>query len=159
VSSLRTFVYEQAVEVPVQVRSEVQLADVGVAGNLTYVSGEPLEEALLVWGDSAQSLGTLTPGTSKQLDLRANRGNFPNGGALARSEGLFNRRNVLTALFNAQPFGVVGPNGFQSGFPDRDGVYLLGWAVRPTADVQLNGSNAAQEGLTLYVIKLNAAPQ
>jgi hypothetical protein len=155
VSSLRAFVFEQAVDVRAQVQSSLRVADRLVEGDLTYRGAEPLEDALLVWGDAAQQLGTIAPGGSAQLRLRADLGNFPNGN-LAGEKGVFNRRNVLATLFGNQAFGAVGPGGFLSGLPDRDSVYLLGWATRPAVPVQLNGAEVAQQGTTLYIVRLNA---
>jgi hypothetical protein len=155
VSSLRAFVFEQAVDVPAEVESSLRIAQRSAEGSLTYRGAEPLEDALLVWGDSAQQLGTLARGASVQLSLRADRGNFPNGN-LAGDTGVFNRRNVLAMLFGNQAFGAMGPGGFQAGLPDRDGVYLLGWVARPSVPVQLNGADAPQQGTTLYIVRLNA---
>lgn len=154
VSSLRAFVFEQTVDVPTQVQSSLRVANRSAQGNLTYRGGEPLEDALLVWGDSAQQLGTIAPGASVQLSLRSTQSNFPNGN-LVGDKGIFNRRNVLATLFGPQAFGAVGPGGFQPGLPDREGLYLLGWVARPSVPVQLNGGETAQQGVTLYIVRLS----
>ena len=158
VSSLRAFVFEQTVDVPADVRSSLSVAAGAAKGSLTYSGPDPLEDALLVWGDSAQQLGTIARGASVKLSLRGEQGNFPNA-STASDKGVFNRRNVLAVLFGNQAFGTVGPGGFQSGLPDRDGVYLLGWVTRPSIPLQLNGAAADQQGATLYIVRLNAQTQ
>lgn len=157
VSSLRTFMFEQSVDVPVRVSSGLQRAanNEQVSGTVVNQSGAALEDALIVWGDAAQALGTLGPGASANVDLNARLSNFPGGASLASSEGRFNRRNALGSLFGTATFPLFGSNNFTQGMPDRNGIYLLGWRSDPTASVTLDGSSPSQDATTLYIMRLN----
>ena len=42
------------------------------------------------------------------------------------------------------------------GLSDDQGVYLLGWASLPTISATIDGQDATQTGLTLYVIRLKS---
>jgi hypothetical protein len=113
-----------------------------------------LEDVLIVRGAAFQSLGTLEPGASRAVSLGSNR-NFPWGVNLSRS-GLFERQQILSALFEGGPARFGNPNAPSQPIDER-GVYLLAWSSAPTVSVGLDGSEASQDGLTLYIIRLNGA--
>jgi hypothetical protein len=76
---------------------------------------------------------------------------------LSRS-GLFERQQVLSALFEGGPARFGNPNAPSQPI-DEHGVYLLAWSSTPSVPVQLDGREASQDGLTLYIIRLNGAAE
>jgi hypothetical protein len=76
---------------------------------------------------------------------------------------VFERQNILSNFFGFNQFGfnaAAGPNPnlqapVPEGIPDRDGVYLLAWGMKPILDFQINNNAAEQQSLVLYVIRLN----
>jgi hypothetical protein len=63
---------------------------------------------------------------------------------------------VLYSLFGYDRFSLGGPT-FQGekGFPETDGVYLLGWADGSLIETQIDGEVSRQQGETLYIIRLD----
>jgi hypothetical protein len=159
VSLLRTFIIEQTTPVELVVSSELERQGQNVLGSVQNDSAIALNGALLVYGDSVQQLGNLGPGEAQTFDLTtftAGAGSFPSL-ANAESEGLINRQAVLNNLFD--------PNRFVGGFPpvlnsgdasvlDQRGVYLMGWHEQPYTEVAVDGFSGTQQGLTLYVVRL-----
>jgi len=56
-------------------------------------------------------------------------------------------------LFDRDAVRLRNPSA-SSGPSDDQGVYLLGWASIPTIGATIDGQDATQTGLTLYVIRL-----
>lgn len=159
VSSLRTFVAEQPIGSAPRVASRLQRDPLRIQGEVINQGDEPLLDALLVSGDNVQPLGAIAPGATRSVALPLGMGNFP-GGDNAATEGLFNRQNILANLFGFNQFGLnimAGPNPLplRQGMIERDGVYLLAWRDQPLLDLRINGDPVNQQGLTLYVIRLN----
>jgi hypothetical protein len=153
VGSIRTFTAEGTLDVPVRVQSDVRASGGQFSGQIHNIGAQPLEDALIIRGTSFQSLGTIAAGENHSLSFSAPAGNFPWGVSLPRS-GLFDRQQLLGALFEAGPAGLNNPSNVNGQTID-DGVYLLAWSGVPSMDVRLNGQEALQEGLTLYIIRLD----
>jgi hypothetical protein len=127
-----------------------------VRGQVRLTGGAPLRDAIVVVGASAQQLGDLQPGAVAAIDLRANLANFPDQLSLGE-RGVIDHYRVLNNLFSYDRFALGGPT-FQGekGLPERDGVYLLGWADAVSIEVGLDGDRGRQQGETLYLIRLDA---
>lgn len=162
VSTMRTFAFEQPVNVSFDVESEVQINRGSIQAELRNIGSEPLLDALFVATDSVVSIGTLEPGQTRSVELQTNTGNFPHG-INVDSLDVFERQNILSNFFGFNQFGfnaAAGPNPnlqapVPEGIPDRDGVYLLAWGMKPILDFQINNNAAEQQSLVLYVIRLN----
>jgi hypothetical protein len=152
VGSVRTFMAEGAVAVSVSIQSNVSGDQQQVSGEIRNTGSQPLEDALIVRGSAFQSLGTIEPGASRPVAVGSNR-NFPWGVNLSRS-GLFERQQILSALFEGGPARFGNPNVPSQPIDER-GVYLLAWSSTPGVQVNLDGREASQDGLTLYIIRLS----
>jgi hypothetical protein len=152
VVSVSTFVAEQMVDLPVAIQSSLTSDAAGFRGEVRNTGAGALEDVLLVRGDTFARLGTLPPGTSQQVDANSVEQGFPASVGLADS-GTFNRQEILRVLFDRDAVRLRNP-GLASGRSDDQGIYLLGWASLPTISATLNGQDATQTGLTLYVIRL-----
>lgn len=154
VSSLRTFIAERSTTVEVRVESSLRREDQQIAGTVLNEGNEPLVDALVVQGNAMQHLGTLQPGERYEVLLQRGQANFPDAVGAA-TEGFINRQRMLSLLFSSNPFRPVGPNIPGQGLPDREGVYLLAWREQPGIEARINGGFRVQQGLTLYVIRLD----
>jgi hypothetical protein len=152
VGSVRTFMAESAVNVSLSVQSDVRSAGGQVAGQIRNIGSQPLEDALIVRGTAYQMIGTIAPGASLPVTL-GQTGNFPWGVNLSRA-GLFDRQQLLSALFEGGAVRFGNPNN-QSQAIDDQGVYLLAWSNTASVPMSVDGREAPQDGLTLYVIRLN----
>jgi hypothetical protein len=151
--SVTTFVAEQAVDLPVSVQSSLASDRAGVRGDVRNTGSSALEDVLIVRGDSFARLGTLAPGASQSIAANSLQQNFPNAANLSDS-GLFDRQEMLNALFDRDAARIRNPNLPSLGSSDDEGVYLLGWVNQPTIAASIEGRAATQNGLTLYVIRL-----
>jgi hypothetical protein len=154
VGSVRTFMAEGGVAVPLSIQSNITGDQRQITGEVRNIGSEPLEDVLIVRGSAFQSLGTIEPGASRPVSLGSNR-NFPWGVNMSRS-GLFERQQILSALFEGGPARFGNPNAPSQPIDER-GVYLLAWSSAPSVSVRLDGREASQDGLTLYIIRLNGA--
>jgi hypothetical protein len=154
VGSVRTFMAEGGVAVPLSVQSNVSGDQRQITGEIRNTGSQPLEDVLIVRGSAFQSLGTIEPGASRPVSLGSNR-NFPWGVNMSRS-GLFERQQILSALFEGGPARFGNPNAPSQPIDER-GIYLLAWSSAPGVPVRLDGREAGQDGLTLYIIRLNSA--
>lgn len=145
VGSLRTIAAQRSIELPLRVESTVRTQRDAVRGDVRNVGTTTLEDALIVSGLTFQPLGTLNPGDTAQVDFSTATQNFP-WSVNAGSGGAFNRQPLLNALFSRSR---------EQRIIDDRGVYLLAWRSEATIPVQLDGQEAPQEGLTLYVIRLS----
>jgi hypothetical protein len=152
VGSVRTFMAEGAAAMPLSIQSNLTGDQQQVSGEVRNTGSQPLEDVLIVRGAAFQSLGTIEPGASRTVALGSNR-NFPWGVNLSRS-GLFERQQILSALFEGGPARFGNPNTPSQPIDER-GVYLLAWSSAPSVPVLLDGRQASQDGLTLYIIRLN----
>jgi hypothetical protein len=152
VASVRTFMTEAPIEVPVRVQSDMRLVGGDVEGEILNAGSQALADALVVQGDTFQPIGSLAPGARRRVTLGGAPGNFPWGVNLPPA-GPFDRQQLLAALFNngAFRFGSFTSPG---GPLDEQGVYLLAWSDQPAIPVRLDGDEAPQTGATLYVIRL-----
>lgn len=150
VGSVRSFIAEGASDVPLQVQSAIRDESGALRGEVRNIGSEPLLDAIVVRGETFWSLGTVAPGAAGSLPESAGR-NFPSGVNLSQV-GFFNREQMISSLFDGSGarFRRAAPRAAADA-----GVYLLAWAERPSLSVQLNGQGATQDGLTLYVIRLN----
>jgi hypothetical protein len=152
VVSVSTFVAEQMIDLPVAVQSSLTSDAAGLRGEVRNTGAGALEDVLVVRGDSFARLGALAPGASREVAPNSVQTGFPSLVGLADS-GTFNRQEILRALFDSDALrlrnsGASGPLG------DDQSMYLLGWSSLPTISATLDGQDATQTGLTLYVIRL-----
>lgn len=155
VSALRTVMAEATTEATPGVESSLTV-DPGqrVQGQVRLTGNTPLRDAMVVTGPSAQPLGDLQPGDEAQVDLPADLQNFPD--QLNWGEGeVINHYQVLSNLFSYDRFALGGPT-FQGdkGIPERDGVYLIGWADTVALEARIDGDAGSQQGETLHIIRL-----
>jgi hypothetical protein len=153
VGSVRTFMAEGAVDVPINIQSEVRSGGGRVDGQLRNTGSQPLEDVLIVRGTTFQSIGTIAPGASREISLGL-AGNFPWGVSLPRT-GTFDRQQMLSSLFESGPARFGNPNNSGNQTIDEQGVYMFAWLSSPSVGMNLNGQAAIQDGLTLYIIRLN----
>jgi hypothetical protein len=156
VSALRTLLVEQPVSDVPSVASQITRDSTRVLGSVRNTSGETLHNALIVVGDAMQTLGDVGPGASIEVNLALNIQAFP-GQVNLPSGGLFNQQQVLSSLFSYDRFTFGGPTfQGQQGFPERDAAYLVVWRDQPAIDVAVDGDGRLQQGMTLYLIRLNS---
>ena len=62
---------------------------------------------------------------------------------------------MLSSLFESGPTRFGNPNSSGNQTIDEQGVYLFAWNSAPSVAMSLDGREAAQDGLTLYIIRLN----
>lgn len=148
VSSLRTFVTEHPVDIPLTVKSALQQHQGKIWGSVTNTSDVSLEDAILVYSNSVQNLDTLAPGETAEISLERDMFNFPDNATTAQ-EGVFNRKQMLFSLYNQR-----GPMREEHG---DNGVYIMAWHQQPLFDIQINTGTINQQALILYVIRLDTA--
>lgn len=150
VSALRTLIVEQVVTVPFQVRSDLDVQQGEVVGMIENIGNQPLNDALLVYGSTIQQLDRLQPGEQQTVSLvRGNPNTLDN--VDDSSEAFFNRQRMLDMLLQPQQRGF----GIHDTGPDPNGVYLLVWSEQPLIELHVDGNQASQQGLTLYMIRLD----
>lgn len=160
VSALRTMIVEQAVTSEIQVRSNLQRTSREVRGDIQNIGNVPITDALLLAGNTVEPLGTILPGSTREIVMQTGLDNFPHGAQVA-TEGLFNRQEMLTTVFftnifsnQANPAGPgVNPN---QNSPDNQDVYLLIWSDQPAIDAQINTMAEESQGITLYIVRLKS---
>jgi hypothetical protein len=152
VGSVRTFMAEGAIDLPISVQSNVRSNGDQLEGQILNTGSQSLEDVLLLRGTTYQSLGTLEPGANREIALGLE-SNFPWGVTLPRT-GTFDRQQMLTALFENSPARFGNPNSGSQTI-DEQSVYMLAWSSSPSVAVRLDGQEAPQEGLTLYIIRLS----
>lgn len=144
VGSVRTFTVQTALDTSLRVDgSLVGSGSSAAIGSLRYSGTEPLEDALVVYGNHYQLLGTLAPG--EQRSLKLDQAGTPPTDYLPSRIGSIDRQRLVTLLFN----GSIAPLG------RGDVGYLLAWRIQPTLPILLNGQPAEQEGVTLYIVQLS----
>ena len=155
VASVRTFTAELAADARLSIQSDLHDSGGRVSGEIHNTGLEPIADALVIHGREFQQLGTIAPDASQPIGLsNGDTGSFPIGVTLPPL-GVFNRQQLLISLFNSDRIRFNNQNNIGGAAIDPQGVYLLAWGNRPIMPVRLNGGEAAQEGLTLYVIRLN----
>jgi hypothetical protein len=152
VVSVSTFVAEQMIDLPVAVQSSLTGDAAGMRGEVRNTGTGALEDVLIVRGDTFTRLGALAPGATRQLADSSLQQGFPAAVGLPDS-GNFNRQEILRALFDRDSVRLINAGG-ASGPNEDQGIYLLGWASLPTIGATIDGQDATQSGLTLYVIRL-----
>jgi len=145
VSSFRTFIAEKTVDMPLQVRSDLEIKRGVVQGEVENLSDEPFPEAMLVYGNSVQYLDTMQPGATANIQLDRDLFNFPDAPKLSE-DGVFNRRQMLFSLFEQNNFNVETM--------EDSAVYLLAWRDEQVIDMQIGTDANSNHHLTLYVIRL-----
>ncbi|MFQ3681436.1 hypothetical protein [Roseiflexus sp.] len=150
VASVRTLIVEAPTPPPVQVQSTVRFDGDEPLGEVRNVGSLALEQAIVVHRGRFQPLGDLAPGARAAFDFNGSYGSFPFGVSID-DDRAFNRRQILFRLFNTST--RVAPLSGRSPLDDQ-GVYVIGWGRSAALPVEMNGWTAAQEGLTLFVIRL-----
>jgi len=153
VGSVRTFMAEGTVNVPISIQSDVHTSGGQLGGQIRNTGSRALEDATIVRGTAFQWLGTIAPGASHSIAV-SGAGNFPWAIPLPRT-GLFDRQQLLTSLFQDRSVRFPNPNNPNNPMIDEHGVYLLAWSSTPGVVVRVDGQEAAQDGLTLYIIRLD----
>jgi hypothetical protein len=151
VGSVNTFVTHTVVDMPLAVQTTIVSDTAGLRGEVRNTGQLALEDVLLVRGGTFARLGTLAPGATQQVDggLQAN---FPRA-ANVSDTGVFDRQEMLNVLFDRDFIRLSNP-GLPGNAANDDGVYLLAWVNQPTVAASVDGQPASQNGLTLYVVRL-----
>lgn len=147
VSSVRSFSAESNIDMQAIVQSSLasgQQTESSIQNRSTQV----LKDVLVIRGETFTSLGSLQPGESRSFILDTPTSIFPWGAQLDES-GRFNRRSILTTLFNGDHSRFSDGKAFSS-----DESYVLAWTDTPLIPVQLNGAEQTQQGYSLYVVRL-----
>ena len=147
VSSVRSFSAERNIDIEAIVQSSLASAQ-QTESRLQNRSTQTLKDVLVIRGENFTSLGTLQPGESRSFILDTPTSIFPWGAQLDES-GRFNRRAILTTLFNGDHSRFSNGKAFNS-----DDTYVLAWTDTPLIPVQLNGVEQTQQGYSLYVVRL-----
>jgi hypothetical protein len=147
VSSLRTVVLQQSLDnVPLQVSSSLEMAKGELVGEVANRGDFPFTDALLVYGNSVQQLGTIAAGERVPVQLERDLFNFPNEANAVR-DGDFDRQQMLYSLDYT--------TGMETNF--RSGAYLLAWGEKQFTDVQIDTDPINHHRLVLYIIRLHVA--
>lgn len=151
-AAFRTLIVEQITTSPVQIRHQIGLNGQRWSGTLANASSIPLRDAMVVYQNDMQWIGSLTPGAEVPIDLSIDSDNFLRDFMPTEEGSLFSRTFVLENLFwyvsnRFDPF-MNGP-----ALPGND-IYLIGWSDQAAPVVQINGAPAAASGETLYIIAL-----
>lgn len=151
VGSVRMLVSESPVDLPINIQTQLQNNGNIISGQVRNNGPETLNHVLIVQGTNFQELGSLAPGASQIINLANGSRTFPWGINLPE-EGIFNRKLLVNTLFNGQ-FTLFGSMTSGSSIDDN-GVYMLAWREQPSIPVRIDGQEQAQNGQTLYVIRL-----
>lgn len=151
-AAFRTLIVEQITTSPVQIRHQIGLNGQRWSGTLANASSIPLRDAMVVYQNDMQWIGSLMPGAEVPIDLSIDSDNFLRDFMPTEEGSLFSRTFVLENLFwyvsnRFDPF-MNGP-----ALPGND-IYLIGWSDQAAPVVQINGAPAAASGETLYIIAL-----
>ncbi len=145
VSSLRTVILQRSLDnVPLQTRSSLEIVNGELVGEVANKGDVPFNDALLVYGNSVQQLGTIAAGERVPVQLERDLFNFPNA-ANALREGDFDRQQLLYSL----DYSTSHTNGF------RSGAYLMAWGDQQFTDVQIDTNKISHHHLVLYIIRLH----
>jgi hypothetical protein len=158
IASVRTFVSEAAVDLPLSVQSDFSVDSAGLHGAIRNTGANQLEDVLIVQGELFTRIGTLAPGASQQVEPSAMRTGFPFAANLSEV-GLFDRQQMLTTIYNNDILHLRNPNPTSSAGArqtDIADVYLLAWSSQPIAGARVDGQAPSQNGVTLYVIRLRS---
>ncbi|NJN68564.1 MAG: hypothetical protein HC884_18570 [Chloroflexaceae bacterium] len=164
VSSLRIFVTERTIEggeseAPFQVQIQSRLQGTGVNRQWTIqnIGHEPTPDALLVYGDLVQGIGTMMPGETRTVRITNATAHFSAftfpAQFASQEDEIFRRGQILSSL--AQNWTVSSAAVPALGIHTQAEPYVLFWREQPLMEVQVNGKSVPQDGLTLYVIQLN----
>jgi hypothetical protein len=149
VSSLRTVVLERPLsQMPWRVESSLEIVRGELVGNVKNVGDISLTDALLVYGNSVQELGTIQPGKEADVKLDRDLFNFPFG-ANASTEGDFNRQEMLYRISESDSYSVRDLSTLKSG------VYLMAWGEKQMIDVQIDAFPINHHRLVLTIIRLD----
>ncbi|MEM8531423.1 MAG: hypothetical protein AAGF95_11300 [Chloroflexota bacterium] len=148
IGSVRTFINETVVDMPLQVESTLSRQGQRIQGEIQNVSDVPLNEVLLVNGDTYMRIGDLQVGESYMVDFDNNTGN-PIWNISVASDEHFNRSGIVQGLLNR---GILN-SGVNI---TSDNVYLITWQDVPIISPLLDGQQITQPATSMYVIRLDA---
>ncbi|MGQ9612387.1 hypothetical protein [Chloroflexus sp.] len=158
-AALRTLIVEQSTTNTVQLTHNLTWDQTRWQGALINTGPVDLRDAMVVWQNEMQWIGTLVSGAEVNVDLADGQDNFLREVMPSEEVTLFNRQNVLNNIFWYLPSrGMIFPPDVNlpavplPAIPG-DGVYVLGWSTEVTPVVQIDGS-LVTHGETLYIIRL-----
>lgn len=154
VSSLRTFIAERPVQVPIQVESRFKTDKGRITGSIKNIGDVTISDAILVYENSAQEIGDINPGQTTEINLERDLFNFPGIIGVSsdeENEEVFDREQILYTLF---PNDVLSSSSTEPGQETREKVYLLAWDKEPLFDIQTDHQPMNEHHLTLYIIGL-----
>ncbi|WP_322486945.1 hypothetical protein [Chloroflexus sp.] len=151
-AAFRTLIVEQITTSSAQIRHQIALNGQRWRGTLTNAGSIPLRDAMVVYKNDMQWIGSLAPGAEVEIDLSTDSDNFLRDFMPIEEGSLFSHTFVLENLFwyvsnRFDPF-MNGPT-----LPGDD-IYVIGWSDQAAPVVQINGTPAAARGETLYIIAL-----
>lgn len=153
-AALRTLIVEQSTTNTVQLTHNLTWDQTRWQGTLINTGPVELHDALVVWQNDMQWIGTLTPGAEVEVNLAEGQDNFLREVRPVEETTLFNRQSVLDNIFLYQLSNVMTfPEAVNPPAIPGDGVYVLGWSTEVTPVVQIDGS-LVTHGETLYIIRL-----
>jgi len=153
-AALRTLIVEQSTTNAVQLTHNLTWDQTRWQGTLINTGPIELRDAVVVWQNEMQWLGTLTPGTEVEVNLADGQDNFLREVMPVEETTLFNRQSVLDNIFWYQLSNVMMfPEAVNLPAIPGDGVYVLGWSTEVTPVVQIDGTSVTR-GETLYIIRL-----
>lgn len=147
IGSVRTFINETVVDMPLQVESNLSRQGQRIRGEIQNISDVPLNEVLLVNGDTYMRVGDLPSGESYTVDFDSNTGN-PIWNVSVASNETFNRSGIIQGLLNR---GILN-RGVNT---NSDNVYLITWQDVPIINPLLDGQQITQPATAMYVIRLD----
>ncbi|WP_322820349.1 hypothetical protein [Chloroflexus sp.] len=153
-AALRTLIVEQSTTNAVQLTHNLTWNQKRWQGTLINTGPVDLRDAMVVWQNEMQWIGTLASGAEVNIDLADGRDNFLREVMPFEEATLFNRQSVLENLF-WYPFSnvMMFPEAVNLPAIPGDGVFVLGWSTEVTPVVQIDGS-LVTHGETLYIIRL-----
>ena len=147
IGAIRTLLSEGTSATDISVQSKLSESGTTIRGDLRYNGNTKLADAAIVRGRAFQSLGSLEPGATINVNLQTDATDYPFGLGLVEQNSV-DRQAMLTRLSDISTSN--------QGFIDQDSTYLIGWRMTTSVAIQINGQPAAPTGVTLYVVRLGS---
>lgn len=147
IGSIRTFINETVIDLPLQVESDLSRQGQTIQGELQNINDSVLNEVLIVSGDTFIRVGDLQPGESYTVDFDTTMA-APIWNVSIASDETFNRTGIIQGLLNR---GILN----RTGNTNLDHVYLITWQDVSIINPLLDGRPITQPATSMYVIRLN----